>query len=116
MGITGKLHLARVNNHQFGVLPGGSFNWYGRHVVLFSYVGVENQDAAGPLQVPDGVGSRGVSQGPFQGPDQIGLGIGGLVHVVGAHDHPGEFLGQVMLLVGAARRGQEREAVSLIIG
>ena len=116
VGIAGQLHFPGVDDHQFGVFPGGPFDGHRHHVVFLGDVAVENDDAARFFQVPDGVGGPGVTQRLLQAQGQLGLGVGGLVDVIGLHGGAGELLGQVVLFIGAVGRGQKGEGLSGIFG
>ena len=116
MSVTGQLHFSRIDDHQFGVALGGPFDRHGNYVVFFGNVGVEHQDTTRILKIPDRIGGRGVAQGVLQGFDQLRLHIRSLVHVIGVHNHPGEFLAQVVLFVGALGRSKQGKRVAGILG
>ena len=116
VGVPGQFHFPGVYDHQLGVLPGRPFDGDPHHVVFFGDVAVENDDAGGFFEVPDGIGGPGVAQRLLQAQSQFGLGVGGLIDVIGLHGCPGELLGEVVLFIGAVGRGQEGESLSGIFG
>ena len=100
-GVAGQFHFPTVDNNQGHAGLGSLLDGNADHVVALGEVGVENQDAVGVLQVPDGVGGAGVAQHVFQAPAQVGLHVAGMVQAVGLHPDVSELLGQIKLLVGA---------------
>ena len=115
IGVAGQLHFSDVDDDERGTGLGGLFDGHADDVVAFGEVGVEDEDAAGLCQVPDGVGGAGVSEYVFQPADQRGLGVTGVVDIVGVHAEACEFLGEVKLLVGAVGSGDETESGAVLV-
>ena len=83
--------------------------------MVFRGVGAGDQDDVGLLDIGDGVGHRATSERCGQtGHGGAVSETGAVIDVVGLEHRPGEFLGDVVFLVGDPGRGQHADAVAAV--
>ena len=115
VGVARQFRLARVDDDET-LLAGadGLLDGHGEHVLLLRYVGADDEDAGGVARLLNRRRARIVAEHVVDALHQAWPVVGGGVHVVGLHGDAGELLGEVELLVGVARRGDEGELGALV--
>ncbi len=107
---------ARIDDDQFSAAIHGGQHPPGDLGMGLGGVGAGNQDDLGPLDLVDRVGHRPAAEGGGQTGHGGGVSeAGAVVDVVGGESRPGEFLQEVVLLVGAFGRGEEGHAVGAVL-
>jgi hypothetical protein len=102
------MYLARIGDDDFGPVLLGAKDPGGDQGMGDGGVGADDENAVGLLELLDGVGHRPTSE--CCGKTCHGGAVsesGAVIDVVGADCRPGEFLQQVVLLVGHLGRGQK---------
>ena len=104
VSIAHQADFKRIGDNEFGTLAGSPPDIHTYYWVSSGGVGADSQDAFGIIDILDRVGHGAAAEGGGQTGHSGGMSEAGtMVHIVGAQHRPGEFLHDVIVLVGAFR-------------
>ena len=117
MGKSGDLDPPGVHQDEPGVVEfDGPLDKRGNYRVILGGVGAGDENHVGVGDVADGVGHCSTSKrGGQTGHRGAVSETGAVINAVGFQDRPGEFLSDVVLLVGDPGRGEDPEGVRAVV-
>ena len=114
-GQADQLDLAGVGDDYLRPIPGRLDYLQADYGMSLGGIGADDEKNIGVFNLIEGVGGRSAAKAGSE--PGHGWGVtdpGAVVHIVGAEDGPGQLLHQVVLLVGAAGRGERTQGIRAV--